>query len=219
MIDMFWIERGYSGREALAVLDAANKLGYGYEWSVNPQKERSVPIGSVGWCESWLERRPVPDFYPDFLSEWMHRSWGRIEFGAKQSGGIRWFVKSAAGYKDFPAQIVERNSTYPSNGPLVFSEVVKFVQEWRYYIADGCELTTGWYDGQDENEPAPILEINWPKGFCGAVDFGRLDNGKIALVESHHPYAAGHYGDSHEAYLLWAMEGWKSVVSEFGLKL
>ena len=143
----------------------------------------------------------------------MHRGHGRIEFGATVSGGIRWFVKSAAGYKDFTAQIVEKNSPYPSSGPLVFSEVVQFVQEWRYYVADGCVLTTGWYDGNDEDEPAPDLDIDWPEGFCGAVDFGRLSTGQIALVECQHPYACGWYGDDHAAYVTWLVEGWKFMLS------
>jgi hypothetical protein len=64
----------------------------------------------------------------------------------------------------------------------LFSSVVKFTQEWRYYIANGKVLTTGWYDGDNEDEIAPELNVNYPSGYCGAVDFGRLETGEIALV-------------------------------------
>ena len=196
--DTFWIERGYTGREALAVLDRAHALGYGYEWSVNPNWSRSIPIGSVEFCESFLERKPIPDFYPDWLESWFHRTiyCGVDHFQFCDRGD--WFVKSAESYKQFPARIWNDGEN-PLEGLVDISAPVKFTQEWRCYVADGCVLTTGWYDGDNEDEPAPDLNIDWPKGFCGAVDFGRLDNGKIALVESHHPYACGHYSGDHDA--------------------
>ena len=164
MIDTLWIQSGYNGREAIKSLDASKRLGYSVGWGPNPDKSRCVPIGDVPYCESWLTRRPVPDFYPEFLGDWMHRGHGRIEFGATVSGGIRWFVKSAAGYKDFTAQIVEKNSPYPSIGPLVFSEVVQFVQEWRYYVADGCVLTTGCTTETTKTNRLPISISTGQKG-------------------------------------------------------
>ena len=72
----------------------------------------------------------------------------------------------------------------------------------------------GWYDGNNENEPAPYLNIKFPRGWCGAIDFGRLDNGKICLVESQHPFACGWYGEDSSAYVTWLIEGWKYMLSQ-----
>lgn len=77
-------------------------------------------------------------------------------------------------------------------------------------MADGDLITTGWYDGNDENEDAPMVGAMWPKGFSGAVDFGRLIDGRIALVECHAPFACGWYGDDHKDYALWLAIGWET---------
>jgi hypothetical protein len=83
------------------------------------------------------------------------------------------------------------------------------VNEWRYYVANGDVVTTGWYRGEDEDKPAPELPVEWPEGFSGAVDFGELEDGHLALVEAHAPFACGWYGERHEDYARWQLEAWK----------
>lgn len=206
-----WIQPGPSSRETVKAIEGAGKLGYDVGWG-NPETTLGkVPVGSVDYCEEWLGFSPRPDFYPDFLSGWMRRLHWSI------CGGIesrrRCFAKSAERYKSFPARIYDAGDILP-DGWVRASDVVEFTQEWRYYVADGCVLATGWYDGDDEDEPAPDLNINWPAGFCGAVDFGRLSTGRIALVESHHPYACGWYGDDSAAFVMWLVEGWRFMLAE-----
>lgn len=165
-----------------------------------------VPVGNVWFCETQMQsvgvHVPKPDYYPDFLLHMMHREHTTVELAPG-----RWFVKPANGYKQFQSFEAVRPRVY-------LSEVVNFVQEWRYYVANGKVLYTGWYKGSDDDEPAPDLkDVDWPEGFCGAVDFGRLDSGEIALVESHHPYACGHYGHSDgESYAEWLYQGWNYIV-------
>lgn len=55
------------------------------------------------------------------------------------------------------------------------------------------------------------LDVAFPSHFCGAVDFGRLKNGKLALVENNLPYACGWYGPYLEGkiYGKWLEEGFK----------
>jgi hypothetical protein len=124
MIDSIWIQPKYDGREAVAVMNAAQRLGFTILWGTMPDEETKLhcaTVGSVEWCEEWLGFHPRPDFFP------------------------RW------------------------------------------------------------------LNIDWPKGWCGAADFGRLSSGEIALVECHHPYACGWYGEDHSAYVIWVVEGWKMM--------
>lgn len=209
MTETLWIESGDSSREGIKAIEGARRLGYKYGWG-NPETTiGKVPVGSVDFCESWLGYSPVPDFYPEFLHPWMRRSYSWLAYGL-QSGGD-WFVKSADKYKAYPAFVIRNGEQYPPGG-LWLSEIVEFTQEWRYYVADGCVLSTGWYDGDNEDEPAPELGIVWPKGFCGAVDFGRLKDGRIALVESHHPYACGNYTDDSAAWAMWLIEGWRYML-------
>ncbi|MFM7012647.1 MAG: ATP-grasp domain-containing protein, partial [Betaproteobacteria bacterium] len=88
------------------------------------------------------------------------------------------------------------------------SDVVRFENEWRYYVADGDVVAVGWYDGTDEDLPPPPLNVDWPSGFSGAVDFG-LVTGEMTLVEAHAPFACGWYGDDPELFVLWQTIAWE----------
>lgn len=79
---------------------------------------------------------------------------------------------------------------------------------------DGKAVAAKWYSGAVEG-PAPSLDIAWPSDFCGAVDFGSLTSGEIALVEANPPYACGWYGtlDEYRVYAEWIVAGWKYLHS------
>ena len=208
----FCLQTGESTREKIAVISTANKLGYEYI-TAKICTPNCVPIGSVEFCETILPARNEPiDFYPDFLKEYRHREIGCTTFGSPIKRH-RLFLKKANQWKsDFQSRIVEWNEPVPYD-LYYYSEPVEFVQEWRYYIADGILITTGWYDGHDEDEPAPELDIKWPNNFNAATDFGRLKDGRIALVESHAPFACGWYGDNHEDYAFWQYEAWQQYIA------
>jgi len=209
------IQPGYDGREATKAVQGCRTLGV--DWRTGKADTAgpdSVPIGDVEFCERVMAHhgyaRPVPDFYPGFLSGFMYRTWDRICVTGSEFLTCPMFVKSGDGYKVGVTGCQHANYRLP-RGIVYLSEPVAFVQEWRYYVANGEVLATGWYDGNDDDEPAPVLPIDWPKTFCGAVDFGRLADGRIALVESHHPYACGWYGDDSEMWVLWLIDGWRSI--------
>lgn len=213
---VFKVQAGYGGREAMAVLTHPN---YTYEPREGADK---IPIGDVPFCEGVLQSQGIaiqkPDFYPSWLKHWRLRS---IVYNPEGSwftpSRHTWFVKSTDSYKSVEPFILKSGQSLPS-GNWVLSEVVNFVQEWRYYVSNGVVVTTGWYTGHDEDEPAPELAIRWPVNFCGAVDFGRLDDGEIALVESHHPYACGHYSDNHKLYAKWVVDGFYFMKKNFSEK-
>ena len=214
------IDPKYHGREVIKAMQGCRELGI--EWICGPADYAgpdSVPIGDVVFCESVLDHlgyaRPVPDFYPGFISGWMHRTWDRICVTGSEFLTCPMFVKSGEGYKVGETGVKPIGYKLP-RGIVYLSDPVQFVQEWRYYVANGEVLATGWYDGDDEDEPAPVLPIAWPETFSGAVDFGRLADGRIALVESHHPYACGWYGDDSEMWVLWSIESWRLM--QFALK-
>lgn len=56
---------------------------------------------------------------------------------------------------------------------------------------------------------APELHIEIPADYCGALDFGMLPTGELALIEANSPYACGWYGKKHELYVDWLIKGWK----------
>jgi hypothetical protein len=120
------------------------------------------------------------------------------------------FVKPADKHKRFTGLITKGGYIKKKRGPYWCSEVVKFINEWRYYIANGKVLTGEWYWGDEVNTPdAPELNITIPNTFCGTLDFGTLDTGELALVEAHPPYSCGWYGKNNSLYVEWLIKGWK----------
>jgi len=199
-------ERGQ--REQLQAFMGCIKLGIPCHSQVFVGQRAECHVGSVEWCQEALGFTPVPDFYPAWAGNWLHRGIVR-DYTYCPRFPKPMFIKPAFGYKLAPARILPPGEMLPLN--WIASEVVKFTQEWRYYIADGELLAAGWYDGNDEGEPAPTLDIEWPKGWCGAADFGRVDTGGIALVECHHPFACGNYleADECEVWAMWLEIGWQ----------
>ena len=219
----FCIQRSESrdlAREKIAIYSAASALGSKYITSVDC-KEGYVPIGSVEYCEQILPKSDAAiDFFPEFLSDFFHRKIDYSTFGLVENlpGNLitrkKLFLKPAKVWKsDFKSRVVEPDEKIPYDW-YYFSEPVEFVQEWRYYVANGELITTGWYDGHDEDEPAPKLDIDFPKNFNSAVDFGRLKDGRIALVEAHAPFACGWYGENHRDYVYWQLEAWKGYIKD-----
>jgi len=215
----FCLQSGDSTREKIAVFSAAHKLGYEFTTGKTCDQD-CIPIGTVEFCETVLPKTDgTIDFYPEFLKDFRHREIGYSTFGGVEGyqpdspiKRHRLFLKKANEWKsDFQSRVVEWNEPIPYDF-YYYSYPVEFVQEWRYYIAGGVLVTTGWYDGCDEEEPAPELNIKWPDSFNAAADFGRLKDGRIALVESHAPFACGWYGENHEDYVFWQYEAWKRYV-------
>lgn len=207
----FCLQPGESTREKTAIWSGSRKLDYevtSYEYC----RPGYIPIGSVEYCEFVAPEQPTTkDFYPQFLRPLLYRRVWLTHLGF--AGGSVFdkdvFVKRADAWKsDFESRVVLAKEIVPV-GDYWLSDPVQFVQEWRYYVAKGVVICSGWYAGLDEDEPAPKLDIQWPSNYSGAVDFGRLADGRTALVEAHAPFACGWYGDDPCEYTYWQAEAWK----------
>lgn len=173
--------------------------------------ENYFPSGSVEWCSSLLNTKIIPEYYPKWLEDYFHR---KIWYTDSWPLNKTCFIKPANKYKKFTG-FVHRAGSYKNkkrNCTYWCSEIVEFNNEWRYYVADGKVLCSKWYWGDEINTPkAPKLNINIPSKYCGALDFGTLKNGKLALIEAQHPFSCGWYGanlDDIELYIEWLAKGW-----------
>lgn len=170
--------------------------------------EGYIPSGSVEWIEELLGREIIPDYYPEWLSSILYR---KVWKSDKWILGRRLFVKPQS-YKRFNGFITKGTYSKKKAPPYWYSEIVKFEQEWRYYITKGEVMYASWYDGIDNTTPdVPDFPVSIPKDYSGAIDLGILHDGKLALVEAQHPYACGWYGnyDSMHTYMQWLIDGWK----------
>ena len=207
----FALNTSISNRENMAVCAYAtmHKIPFRVYHRGESVPEGWVPSGTVEWCQQVLGRKVSPDYYPDWLKGHLGRSvWTEEVWPYNKTV----FIKPADTYKRFTGFVHQSGSWRgKKRGPYWCSEVVHFVNEWRYYVAQGQVLAAGWYDVEVDEPDAPVLDVIWPEGMCGAVDFGQLSDGRVVLVEYNHPFAAGWYGREHAKYAEWMCHGWRWV--------
>jgi len=169
-----------------------------------------IPCGSVQWCEKFLSYKPIPNYYPDWLSPILYRD---VWYGEEWIRGRKLFVKPADRYKRFTGFVTHGTWSKKKKPPYMWSEPVEFVDEWRYYISNGKVICAYWYWGPADTElypEAPAFPVAIPSDYCGAVDLGILKDGRLALIEAQHPFACGWYGTYNDVglYLQWLIDGW-----------
>lgn len=207
----FSIQYDYQTRESLAIATSCRKLKLDFKMSKRCIKGY-IPIGTVEYCESTFDNKnKTINFYPDFLKNYIKRKSGFSFINSPLKESL--FLKQSNEWKsDFKSKVYDRGFSPPENF-YFWSEPIDFVQEWRYYVAKGEVVCSGWYDGVDENENAPKIKVEYPNNFSGCVDFGRDSKGKIQLVEAHAPFACGWYGDHHEDYTIWQYFAWQDFIN------
>jgi len=209
--DGFLIQREHqNSKEFLAVAYTCgmNRIPYKLEKMSHDSKSDAnyICVGSVEWVEKKLGKNTVPNYYPDFLKEYLHRKvWESNEWPL----GKKVFIKPSDRYKRFTGFVTNGGYRKKKKGPYWCSDIVKFDNEWRYYVSNGKILCGEWYLGDEIECPdAPDIDISIPNDFCGTIDMGMCDK-KMTLVEVNHPFACGWYGKNHNLYTQWLVRGWK----------
>lgn len=201
-----------ASKEASAILQYCIMEKYPYKMVHNIKDilPNTIPVGSVEFCLKALGEKITPDYYPEFLKPNLYRQvWQTNEWPL----GKKVFIKPADRYKRFTGFVTNGGYKGKKRPPYWCSDVVKFVNEWRYYVANGKILTGEWYWGDEINTPdAPLLDINIPDNYCGTLDFGELSTGELALVEANHPFACGWYGKDYKLYTEWIIKGWEYML-------
>lgn len=120
--------------------------------------------------------------------------------------GEKFFIKPQ-GWKCFTGFVAESSDDFRFNGtsgqqPVIISDLVKFVSEYRYYVAKGVIVASAHYEGDVDQIPnLPIVQsaVNTltadkaPAGYV--IDFGVLENGNTVLVEINDGWSVGAYGN------------------------
>lgn len=212
----FALQKNYLDWEAkaLTIVAILNKIPFKRIHDIKQIEEGWVPSGTVPWISSILKTKITPDYFPDFLkNDWVKRKvWYEEKWPLYKT-----FIKPADRHKRFTGFITSGTYSGKKRGPYWCSEIVNFVDEWRYYISYGKLIGGYWYWGKDDDpKPTPDLNITYPENWCGTADFGRLDNGDIELIEAHPPFACGWYGKNHEEYAEFITLGWKWLKEKYG---
>lgn len=171
---------GTLDREEQLMADLAVKYGLPVERASTGQVERSrirlgegcVAVGSVPFVKHALRQigmeLPIHTPYPSCLEHLLYRQVRRLsslrEARAMVTAGRRLFIKPADGWKRFTGFVAEFVDDPRFNGqskarPVWISDPVRFVSEWRAYVADGELLEVRFADhgGDRTVEPDVIL--------------------------------------------------------------
>jgi hypothetical protein len=178
--------------------------------------EGFIPVGVIDWVTRVLGFVPTPDYYPVFLKHLLYRKVWRTDTWPLEKDI---FIKPYDKPKRFQARITTGTYKGKKKGPYWCSEKVVFVNEWRYYVANGKVLYAGWYMGNNDDAVPPVFDESViPNNWCGAIDMGILSTGEFALIEAAEPYSIGWYGRLSEGaiYANFIIEGWKYLQSLFG---
>ncbi len=202
--------------EERIIIDFANKNNIKYIINYKkdfPTKDLIVnkgwiPFGSFPWTEFYLDANLKADYFPDFLKPYIKRKIWYSDKWTLEKG----FVKPADKHKRFDGFVTLGGYSKKKKGPLVYSEIVHFINEWRFYVINGNVVAKEWYDGFKKTI-APKIDIEWPKEWSGIADFGELQDGSIELVETGPPIAFGWYGTDNDIFINCAIDGWKWTVN------
>lgn len=207
---------------------------YDYQFNQNNLPLSTIPIGSVDWCEI-VYGPGSPDYYPHFLSDYLYRRIWKSNYQevmANYQSPI--FIKPASKYKKWTGFVYQSQdqdlelglessndlNKIENTDEIWCSEVVEFINEWRYYLVGGKVLASAWYDGKINNsdvlegltKPSPELPttlVNKLKRmkYHGVIDMGEImlkGNLTLALIEAVEPYAIGWYLDDPDSYYKYA---------------
>ncbi|BDD79790.1 hypothetical protein [Burkholderia phage FLC9] len=190
-----------------------------------PMTPDVMAVGGVSFVKQALRQLgctlPEHTPYPDVLKHLLYREVKRFPSlrmaKMKLMAGERFFIKPVD-WKRFTGFVAEFETDYRFNGctnsmPVWVSTPVKFVSEWRAYVASDVILDVRFANhGGDRNVKPDMAVITdaitelaktgAPQGYV--IDFGVLDTGETALVEMNDGFSFGAY-DGLPAETLWVV--------------
>ena len=229
----------YDGFARLGYEIALEKTGlYPQAEDVSP---REIPVGGLGFVRSRLRALGVPIEeidYPEPLAEagFLGRALSSSMMSDIRQGSVPRpiFVKPRAKAKSFTGLVVSsqedllRVSHVPDDEPVWVSEPVRFLCEWRAYVADGGILGAHRYSPYSDwrARETPSLDIaaldrmvaafeesgEAPRGY--SLDVGTTDDGRLLLVEVNDGYSLGCYGLDSALYARLLASRWEELVAD-----
>ncbi|WP_454727911.1 MULTISPECIES: ATP-grasp domain-containing protein [Cupriavidus] len=215
------------GAEERMVADAAAARGIAVRAAGVSELQRNrvmvgagdVVIGSLPFVLQGMRHAgilvPEPNPYPVSLRPWLHRKVKRLPMlrdalHELEQGRGACFVKPADRWKRFTGFVASDPADLRFQGtskrsPVWVSTPVRFLSEWRCYVAHGeiRAIALANYGG----DPSVLPDEGAMRQACAAlqasgeapagyvIDFGVLDTGETALIELNDGFSFGAYGN------------------------
>ena len=186
-----------------------------------------VVVGGLGSLRRTLLRHGVEIVeydYPEELGEYIGRRVWRSTMDEVAADSSLWpvFVKPVED-KRFTGKVVSSIGDLVGlgasgyNPPVICSEVVNFIAEWRCFVRYGKILDVRPYKGDWRVSFDPrVIEgairnfVSAPAGY--AADFGVTRDGLTLLVEINDGYSLGCYGLQHDLYAQLLSARWSELM-------
>lgn len=193
--------------------------------------ERAIVVGNIGDVWAALKKmgvpRPTELDYPAHLDWMLGRTIKTMTIEEVRRGTERVFVKPVL-QKLFTGLVWDPDdprsrlvlAPYKYETPVLVSEIVDFVSEWRCFIKYNTLVGVKHYKGDVFQPPsASQLEVAMTLGKAFgkmpdayALDLGVTAEGKTLLVEANEGYALGCYGLASIVYARFLEARWEQFV-------
>lgn len=186
----------------------------------------AIVCGNIGDVWTALKTmglpRPKELDYPEHLRYLLGREVRETILDEVRDGTKRVFVKPIlqklfTGLVWDPADPRSRLAVavYPHDTPVLVSEVVDFVSEWRCFVKRDQLVGVKHYKGDWDRAPDRLVleeAVRRGKGkmpWAHALDLGVTAEGRTLLVEANEGYAIGHYGLASLVYARFLEARWE----------
>lgn len=189
-------------------------------------------VGGVVCVREALRRigalEPPPLDYPEDLDPFLGRRVWRETLSVMRERyndpGHPLFFKPADHGKEFDGQTISRfrdlvpTARFPGTTPILVSDTVTFVSEFRYFVHRNKVIGVGYYRGDPLLAPDANVVRQAVRAYGDAapiaygLDMGVTDKGETLLVEVNDAFALGAYGLSYTKYVNLLEDRWRQLV-------
>lgn len=198
-----------------------------------PTSKWNIVVACIETTNKYFERFGIPPKkalnIPEEIRSFAGREIGEYDMKWLREKDIQEpiFVKPNGRAKEFIGGVIKSNSDRDmylhgigDSVPILTSEVVNFVTEYRGYVIDNKLVGLYWYLGDFRIFPnVAIIEeaiskyTSQPAGY--SIDFGVTDDGRTLLVECNDGWSLGNYGLDAGKYSKLLARRWMEIMRSY----
>lgn len=195
-----------------------------------PTSKYNIVVAYIEDTNKYLERLGLPPKMalniPVELEKYTGREIRYMTMGEfKKDSQLPVFVKPARRSKEFVAGVLTKQDSkefffkdHPDDTPVLVSEVVDIVSEYRGYVIDGELKGIYYYRGDFRVFPDVKVIDNAIKDYTTqpagySIDFGVTGDGRTLLIECNDGWSLGNYGLHHVTYSTLLAKRWLQMMS------
>lgn len=197
-----------------------------------PTSKYNIVVACIETTNKFFERFGIPPKQalniPPELMKYTHRNIEYMTMGEfKKDTKLPIFVKPNGRAKEFVAGVITKEESrrfffndVPDKSPVLISETIDLVTEYRGYVYDKKLQGIYWYSGDfkkfidcDVVEQAIQDYTNQPAGY--SIDFGLTKDGKTVLIECNDGWSLGNYGLEASKYAKLLSRRWIEIFRSY----